>query len=393
MRQLLTLTGVDLRQRVRDRSVIIFALVVPLALMFVFDLVFGNTTGDGLELQAIDVAVSADPTDDMATVVIDAVRSLDGEGFDVTVARFPEETARSRVDDGSSAMAILLPDGFGPAVQNGAPVTVDAVRGGSAELEVDIVLSVVDGVLDRFAAGAVTARAALAEGVPADRLGSLAEQAATGGPAYELVQGQAASEQLDSGAALVAGQAGLFLLFTVGFGVTGLLVDKENGTLARLRSMPMPPWFIVAGKALMSLVLGVVSTSVLLAAGGALFDADFGSPLPVFLLVVCATAAGTSVMFLVVRVARTSEQAGVATAIVALVLGIGGGAFMPVNVTGALAVVADLNPVSALLRGLGITSAGGGITDLGVPVAIMLGFAVVMIGLSRIVPDRGALSS
>jgi len=392
MRQLLTLTGSDLRQRVRDRSVLIFALAVPLALMFVFNLVFGDTTGGDVELQAVDVAVTADPEDDMATVVVDAIRSLDGEGFDVTVARFTEETARARVDDERSAVAILLPDGFGQAAQTGAPVTVDAVRGGDAELEVDIVLSVVDGVLDQFAAGAVTARAGLAEGVPPDQLGALAEQAAAGGPSYDLVQGEAASEQLDSGAALVAGQAGLFLLFTVGFGVTGLLVEKENGTLARLRSMPMPQWFIVAGKALMSLVLGVISTSVLLAAGGFLFDADFGSPLAVLVLVVCATAAGVSVMFLVVRIARTSEQAGVATAIVSLVLGIGGGAFMPVSATGALATVLDLNPVSALLRGLGITSAGGGVADLGAPIAIMLGFAAVMIGLSRLVPDRGALS-
>ena len=38
----------------------------------------------------------------------------------------------------------------------------------------------------------------------------------------------------------MAGQAGLFLLFTVGFGVTGLLAEREPGTLARLRSMPMP---------------------------------------------------------------------------------------------------------------------------------------------------------
>ena len=52
MRQLITLTASDLRQRVRDRSVLIFALVVPLALMFVFNLVFGNT--DEIELESIE---------------------------------------------------------------------------------------------------------------------------------------------------------------------------------------------------------------------------------------------------------------------------------------------------------------------------------------------------
>ena len=45
-----------------------------------------------------------------------------------------------------------------------------------------------------------------------------------------------------------------------------------------------------------------------------------------------------------------------------------------------------------LLRGLGTTSGGGGLGDIGVPVAIMLGFVVVMLVVSRLVPDRGVLS-
>jgi ABC-2 type transport system permease protein len=97
-------------------------------------------------------------------------------------------------------------------------------------------------------------------------------------------------------------------------------------------------------------------------------------------------------MFLIVRVARTSEQASIATSIVALVLGIGGGAFFPVSATGLLSRVIDLNPVAALLRGLGTTSGGGGLADIGVPVAIMLGFGALMLAASRLVPDRGALS-
>ena len=390
MGQLATLTFTDLRQRVRDRSVLLFAIAVPLALMFVFNFVFAGL--DDPELDAVTVAVAAPADDEMAAIVVEAVRSLDDEAFGVTVDELDEATARTRVDGGDAAVALLLPDGFGEAVRTGAPLTVEAVRGDEAGLETDIVLSVVDGVLDQFAAGAVAARAGLAEGVPPEQIAALAEQAVGHGPAYELVAGEAASEQLDEGASLVAGQAGLFLLFTVSFGVTGLLLERETGTLTRLRSMPMPSWYIVAAKALVSMLMGVVSTSVLLTVGGLLFDADFGSPSAVALLIVCATAAGTSVMFLIARIARTSEQADLATSIVAMVLGIGGGAFMPVSASGWVGTVLDLNPVAALLRGLGITSAGGGVTDLGVPLAIMLGFAVVMVVLSRLVPDRGALA-
>ncbi len=391
MRQLLALTVADLLQRVRDKSVVIFALVVPMALMTVFNLVFSAT--EDLDIEPVTVAISAPAGDAMAEALTSVVRDLDGtDELDVTVHEVDEAAARKQVEDGDAAVALLVPTGFGQAAQQGEAVTVEAVRGDEAGIEADIVLSVVDGVLGQFASGAVTARAALAEGVAPTELAALVEQATSGGPAYDLRQGRAGDEQLDSGAALVAGQAGLFLLFTVSFGVTGLLVDRESGALARLRSMPIPAWVIIASKALVSFVLGVVATGVLLTLGSYLFDADFGSLPAVAALVVCATAAGTSVMFLIVRVARSSEQAGIATSIVALVLGIGGGAFFPVSSTGPFTWLLDLNPVAALLRGLGTTSGGGGLADIGVPVAIMLGFGAVMLLVSRLVPDRGVLS-
>ena len=391
MRPLLTLTASDLLQRVRDRSVLIFALVVPLALMFVFNAVFAST--DDLEIEPVTVAVSVPPGDDLGAVVTQVVRGLDGtDGLDVTVHEVAAADARREVEEGDAAVALLVPDGFGEAARAGRPVTVDAVRGDEAGIESDIVLSAVDGLMGQFASGAVVAQAAFAAGVPHEAVERLVQQATSGGPGYDLVRGQAADEQLDAGAALVAGQAGFFLLFTVSFGVTSLLVDRETGVLARLRSMPMPAWHVVAAKALTSLVLGVVATSVLLGIGGLLFDADFGSVPAVATLVVCASVAGTSVMFLVVRIARTSEQAGVATSIVAIVLGIGGGAFFPVAATGATASLLDLNPVAALIRGLGITAGGGGVGDIGVPLAIMLVFAAVMVVASRLVPNRGALA-
>lgn len=389
MRQLLVLTASDLVQRVRDKSVIIFALVVPLALMSVFNLVFDSS--DTLELEPVTVAISAPANDEIAQVVTDVVRDLDADELVVTVHEVDEAAGRQQVEDGDAAIALLVPEGFGEAARAGQPVTVEAVRGDEAGIEADIVLSVVDGLLGQFASGAVTARAALAEGVSHAEIGAIIEQATTGGPAYELSRGEASDEQLDAGAALVAGQAGLFLLFTVSFGVTGLLLDRETGTLARLRSMPIRGGLIVASKALVSFILGVVATGVLLTVGSLLFGADFGSVPAVAALVLCVSAAGTSLMFLVVRVARTSEQASIMTSIFALVLGIGGGAFFPVSAAGPFAGLLDLNPVAALLRGLGTTSGGGGLADIGVPLGIMLGFAAVMLVASRLVPDRGAL--
>lgn len=72
-------------------------------------------------------------------------------------------------------------------------------------------------------------------------------------------------------------------------------------------------------------------------------------------------------------------------------LGIAGGAFFPLAATGWVGRLLDLKPIAAFTRSLGITPGGGGFAELAAPVAIMLGFAVICLGLSRLVPNRGDL--
>lgn len=384
-RQLWTMTASDLRQRIRDRSVIIFGLVVPLALMSVMNLTMGDVSET--ELEPVTVAASVPEGDQLGEAVVGTLGSTGV--VEVTVEAVPADEVRGMARAGDAALGVVVPDGFTGAVQAGEEVTVELVEGDGAGLETDILLSVVRAVLDQLSVGAQTAAAGARAGVSHEELAALAERAATEAPAVTLTQGDTASEQLSMSGALVAGQAGLFLLFTVGFGVLELVSEREQGTLARLRSMPMRPGLVVAAKGLVGYILGVAATTVLLTTGSALFGISFGSPAVVAVLVLCAVAAATSLMFIIARVARTAEQAGVAQTILAIVLGMAGGAFFPIAGTGLLGQLLDLNPVAAFIRGLGISAGGGGLGDIGLPVAILLGFAAVSIGVSRLVPDRG----
>lgn len=390
MQQLWTMTLYDLRQRIRDRSVIVFAIVVPLALISVFNLVFGDT--EEVELRPVTVVTVTPAGDDLAATIPEVLAQVDIPGLDITVEPGSATEARDRVESGDAHLGLVVPEGFGADVQAGRAVTLEAVQGDAREIESQIVLSVVDGVLQQFEAASVAAAAGARAGIPPEELAQVAEQAVSARPEYQLALGETSPEQLGTAGSLVAGQAGLFMLFTVGFGVLGLVVERETGTLARLRSMPMRPELIIAAKALVSFLMGVVATSILLGVGGLLFDASFGALLPVAVIVVCAVAAATTLMFVIARIARTSEQAGVAQSVVAMLLGIAGGAFFPIQAPGLLGELLDLNPVAAFTRGLGITAGGGGLTDIGTPVAVLLGFGLVMLVVSRLVPDRGAAS-
>lgn len=384
MRQLVIMTASDLRRRVRDKSVLIFGLVVPLALMGVFNLLFSGLEEDG----GLDpVTIVAGTTDDpMAGVVLQSLRGIDA--MDVTVREVPEDEVRDLAAAGDAALGVLVPDDFAQSVTSGEPTTLRLVQGDGAGLEASILISVVNGVVDQMHAGAVAAQAASMAGVPPDRLAAIAEQAAAAGQQIALTEGRAADEQLTMKGQLVAGQTGLFLLFTVGFGVLALLAEREEGTMARLQSMPMRPGLIVAAKALTGFLLGVLATSVLLTLGTLMLGVDFGSVPAVAVLVVLVVAAATSLTFIVARVAKTAEQSNVMQSILAVLLGMAGGAFFPIPATGAVATLLDLNPIAAFVRGLGITSGGGGLSDLGAPALTMVGFAVVCLAVSRIVPDR-----
>jgi ABC-2 type transport system permease protein len=243
MRQLLTLTVSDLRQRIRDTSVLVFALVVPLALMFVFNLVFGATddlSSTPSPWPSPHPPVTRWPRSSRTSVRFRGLDGLDG----LTVTRGPAgRGGRSAVDDGDAGARAGVPEGFGGSRgRRGAPVTSRSPRATSTGSR-PTSSSRSSTVLDQFARRpvAAAARAAAAEGGRPTSSRRSPRRRRRGPDVYELVPGEAAERAARRWPPLVAGQAGLFLLFTVSFGVLGLLAERENGTLARLRSMPMPP--------------------------------------------------------------------------------------------------------------------------------------------------------
>ena len=378
----------DLRQRIRDKSVFIFSLLVPLALMGVLNLSFGGFDTGNVDLKPAVVIASSEDSGQLGGALLEAVDSL--PVMDVTVRKVPAGDVSRETKDTGADLGVILPADFTTAVTSGQPLSVQLVEGDAAGVETNVLISVVDGLLEQFSAGTVTAEAGDIAGLPHQVLGGLAQQAAAGTPALTLSEGQASAEQLSLKGTLVAGQTGLFLLFTVGFGVLGLLAEREGGTLSRLQSTPVAPGTIITAKALVGFILGVVATTILLTAGSVLFGVSFGSPAVVALLVLAVAAAATSLTFIVARLVRSAEQANIAQSIVAMVLGIAGGAFFPIEASGFLATLADLNPVAAFIRGLGITAGGGGVAEIAIPLAVMLGFAAVATPASRVLPDRGA---
>ena len=110
------------------------------------------------------------------------------------------------------------------------------------------------------------------------------------------------------------------------------------------------------------------------------------------LVIVAAVVAVTSLVLVITRVARTSEQAQGANAMIGILMGVLGGSFFPITGSGLLGRISDLTPTAAFIRGLGITSGGGQVADLGGPLAVFAAFGVGALAISMALGDDTALT-
>lgn len=389
-----TIAAKDLRQRFRDRSVILLAFVVPIGLALVFDLLFGGLAEGSLgdvELGVVDLdggQAGAAFTDAFLPQV---VGFLEDDGTTVEVVDGASVAdARAGVEDGSLDAAIVLPAGLTAALQEARPAQLEVVTHADRELLGSVAESFAD-LFTQQASGQLAAQ------VLAERLQLPPERAAEFAASVGSVQGRigldttpTVGRQLDASTYLAAGMAVFFLFFTVQFGVLGYLEEQRDGTLPRLLAAPIARWQVLAAKTVVSLVVGVVSVTTLMLVAIPLLGATWGDPLAVAALVVAAVVAATSLVGAVAAVARTAEQANVWQSIVAIVLGMLGGAFFPVqggpSWLSSLSLVA---PHAWFLRGLAtLSDPAAGIADVLVPLGAMLAFALVVLGLAGLLARR-----
>lgn len=388
MHAALTIAGKDVRQRLRDRSAIVMALVLPLALAFLFNLVFGSAAAPRPFRYAV---VDLDRGPIAQAFRGDVLAGLDRAGLVRLRETAGVQEARRLADAGTVDAAFVLPAGLSATTQSGRPAQLEVIGSVDAPTAVDVARS----IAGSYAAELTSVRLAVAAALPADhpgqappqQLGELAARAAAATQPVAVRDVSAAAKLLDTATFFPASMAVFFLFFTVQLGVSSLLDERSGGTLHRLLAAPVPRWSVLVGKLLTSVIIGVVSTSVLVVASAVLMGSRWGDPLGVGMLVVAGVLAATGVTALVASLARNAEQAGSWGAVVAVLLGLLGGVFFPIaQVGGAAAAASLLTPHAWFLRGLGELQGGGG-PLVALPAAgAMLAFAAVTfaVALSRL---------
>ena len=354
------IAGKDLKLRLRDRSAFIIGIITPLALAYIFHLVFGNVfASETLDLQVglVDLDRS-----EISLSLGEVLAEIESQGI-LEVTDFDDAAAADgAVEDGDLGAYILLGPGLGDAAIAGSPFTIQVV----GDIDAQTTTQVATAIASEFGSGIGRAQLSVATAVhvgggpaPADVV-KWGQEAALRPPAYIFSDVTAETRQLDAPTFFAAGMAVFFLLFTVQFGVLGVLEEEENGTLARLLAAPIVRRSVVMGKALLSFALGVISMTVLIVATHYLMGARWGPVLGVAVLVVTGVLAATSIMGVIASVGKSAEGAANLGAIVAVTLGMLGGTFFPIGQgNDLLSRLTYITPHAWFIRGLSEISGGG----------------------------------
>jgi ABC-2 type transport system permease protein len=426
LRRIFAITWKDLRDIYRTPSSLVLMLVAPLAVALILGAAFG---GEGnFQLQTVKTAVvELRPgegalnggaqgnlaTESPSAALVRVLRSRElSDLIDATVYDTAQE-ARAAVDDGKAAVAVIIPAGFDLAVTgtSGEKAAVELYQDPTVQIGPAIVAGVVEQVLGEYngaraaatAAAALGTKAAAATGGGFDKIRAAAEEAArrytagTGAGSVDIeargprLAGSSASGQNDPGviAVVLAGQLVFFILFGASTAARTILLEEQQGTLARLFTTPTPRSQVLGGKYVLSYLTVLVQTIVILVVGALAFGIDWGSWSTTVVLTLVGCAVASSLAMLIGALSHTLAQQGAIGSGIYLVLALLGGNFTgSVTLGGVAGVLHRLTPNGWLLEGWDAAMRGGDLSTIGLQVAVVLGFTVVFFVASVLVLRR-----
>ncbi len=391
-----------LRQRLRDRSALIFAVLTPLGLAVAFSLLVAPAQTSYHTSYAV---YDGDRGAYSRVLLDDVFGHLVAGGVADLEPVASEAEARAAVGAARVGAGIVVPAGFSQAIAAGTPTSV-TILGRDAPAALQIARSTVQRFASSVGAtqltiattlatmpGAAPAAGPVGPGASLDpaTLGQIAASLLAPGP-ISVVDESADRRQATTQSFYSASMAIMFLFFATQYGALSLLAERRAGTLARLLAAPIRPASVVLAGALAGMALGLITMSVMVVATTVLVGAHWGPPLLVALLMVAAVLAAVGVSTLVSTFARTEEQAGGWNVIVAMTLAVMGGTFISVaQGPELLARLSLVTPHAWFLRAIDDLSVPGvGLADIGPSLAVLVAMGLVTGGLG-LLRARGTL--
>jgi ABC-2 type transport system permease protein len=383
MKAAILIAAKDLRQRMRDRTVLVVALLLPFITAGILGATLPNVTNTSHA--KFQIGVVNDDHGPTALYFNEEVLEPLQRRHLIQLHPVSLALARKLVHSGKLTAAIVMPHNFSRAGESEAPTHFEIIGEGQAFKQVGTY--VVNSIALLFANQLDGVRLAVSSArhkhaAPSEVV-DLSETTSEIPKQLKFHEASLPSKELNIKTRESAGLTIFFLFLTAQLGFASIIDERNHGTLARLLAASVSRPAIVLGKLLTSIALGLLSTVALAIATTLLLGAHWGHIPGVALLIFVCVIAATMMTACVATFARTSEQAVQWQVIFAALLGTLGGAVFPIaQAGGVLASLSLLTPHAQFLRGLGLLSHDEGLSSVLPMVEAILAFAAVFGGLA-----------
>ncbi|HLO29900.1 MAG TPA: ABC transporter permease [Anaerolineales bacterium] len=384
MIRIFDITLKDLLQLSRDFKTFMFLLIMPILFTFLFGFAFGGF-GSGDSDSRLPVGYLSQDDQWVTGSLHDLLSKSE-------VIRLDEDRFRSAADleklvsEGDLAAAIIVPDGYGRAVLKGKTARLIVIADTSTqawttiEAELLTLASRLDGairtatILDQIDAERTPFHYAFEQSLSAWDEPPIAIQETTS---------LAVQKTGNQGMAMAHTSPGMMLQFAIAGLLTAAQViveERKSRTLQRLLTTATRRVHIVLGHYLAIFLLIFTQFMILIAFGQLVLKVNYLRVPTATLLVAFSAAVCISALGLLIGIlARTEEQAIIFSLIPMFLFAGLGGAWVPLEVTGAMfQTIGHLSPVAWGMDGFeNIAARGLGFESVLLPAAALMGYGLL----------------
>jgi len=398
----------DLLQILKDWKAALFLVIMPIGFTLMFGFIFssGSSENDGEVDPRIPISF-VDQDKDMLSIPLYDLLSMS----DVIRPEYPIdgqtlEEIHTRLNDGDIAAVIVIPKGYTNALRNGENPQLDVSintengAGSTAQWSIQGAVSRLVSAIEsaKFSVDARKQFQPFNSQVEEDGyLESSLEKAIDSwrNPPISLVEsqtGQEASEseedEVYSENSFAHSSVGMMVQFAIAglIGASEIIVfERQSGSLKRLLTTSIKRTDILFGHFLAMFIMIFVQFVTLIIFGQLILNVPyFNSPIGTLLMALTTTFFTASLGLLIGTLAKTPEQTIIFSLIPMFILSGLGGAWMPLEFTSeSFQRIAHFTPVAWAMDGFNnIIVRGQGLQSVLLPAVILIGFAVVLFGLS-----------
>lgn len=388
MRKLWSVARLKLRLTVGSPGLLLMALGQPLLFTLLMGTILGGVSG-GSRVYPLGIV------DQDGSIVSRALTAALDEETDVRLVPASQDEMRRLFVDRKIDSGLVIPAGFGAALESGAAPELQMVAPPGGNLQAGV------GPIIRRAVTRVAQDYRLARAAAGPGAGQEAVQAAHArveasrraqAPGVKRLEASAeASPAATNGPGLnqyALGFTVMFVMMMVFMDTGSILRERQNGTWGRILSSPVTRSTLMGGYLLSFFLSGMAQFAILLTATSLLFRVQWGPVLPLLTVasafILCSTGMGLFLAGLV----RTAEQQGAVGTLVVTATSMLGGVYWPLDlVSDTMRRVAYLTPQAWAMEGFREVMLRSGSWDsLAQPLAVLLLLAAIFLaaGLWRV---------